>query len=55
LSGTDRPVHEIADACGFKETRQLSAAFQERFGLSPRNYRRRARGDAPATQPNPSL
>jgi LacI family transcriptional regulator len=43
LSGTDRPVREIADACGFKETRQLSTAFQERFGLSPRQYRRRAR------------
>jgi LacI family transcriptional regulator, galactose operon repressor len=45
LSGTDRPVGEIADACGFKETRQLSTAFHERFGLSPRQYRRRARGD----------
>jgi LacI family transcriptional regulator len=44
LTGTDRPVHEIADACGFKETRQLSTAFQERFGLSPRQYRRRAFG-----------
>jgi len=55
LSGTDRPVGEIADACGFKETRQLSAAFQERFGLSPRNYRRRARGDAPAAQATPSI
>ena len=43
LSGTDRPVREIADACGFKETRQLSTAFQERFGLSPRQYRRRSR------------
>jgi LacI family transcriptional regulator len=45
LSGTDRPVREIADACGFKETRQLSTAFHERFGLSPRQYRRKARGD----------
>jgi LacI family transcriptional regulator len=45
LSGTDRPVGEIADACGFKETRQLSTAFHERFGISPRQYRRRARGD----------
>jgi LacI family transcriptional regulator len=48
LSGTDRPVREIADACGFKETRQLSTAFHERFGLSPRQYRHRARGDAGA-------
>jgi LacI family transcriptional regulator len=43
LSGTDRPVREIADACGFKETRQLSTAFQERYGISPRNFRRRER------------
>jgi len=54
LSGTDRPVREIADACGFKETRQLSTAFQERFGLSPRQYRRHARGDAPPPQLTPS-
>jgi LacI family transcriptional regulator len=46
LSRTDRPVHEIADACGFKEPRQLSTAFQERIGLTPRQYRRHARGDA---------
>jgi len=45
LSGTDRPVREIADACGFKETRQLSTAFQERFGISPRQYRRIAGQD----------
>jgi LacI family transcriptional regulator len=54
LSGTDRPVREIADACGFKETRQLSTAFHERFGLSPRQYRRRARGDAENTGPLPA-
>ena len=46
LSRTDRPVHEIADACGFKEPRQLSTAFQERIGLTPRQYRRHARGDS---------
>src|SRR5271167_1703534 len=51
LSGTDRPVREIADACGFKETRQLSTAFHERFGLSPRQYRRRARGDGDTAAP----
>jgi LacI family transcriptional regulator len=43
LSGTDRPVREIADACGFKEPRQLSTAFHERMGLTPRQYRRRSR------------
>lgn len=53
LSGTDRPVREIADACGFKETRQLSTAFQERFGLSPRQYRRRARENFNGVAPTP--
>jgi LacI family transcriptional regulator len=53
LSRTDRPVREIADACGFKEARQLSTAFHERIGLTPRQYRRRTRGDsseAPTSQ-----
>jgi LacI family transcriptional regulator len=43
LSRTDRPVREIADACGFKESRQLSVAFSDRLGITPRQYRRRAR------------
>ncbi|MGA2583498.1 MAG: substrate-binding domain-containing protein [Tepidisphaeraceae bacterium] len=43
LARTDRPVREIADACGFKESRQLSIAFHERLGLTPRQYRRRSR------------
>jgi len=54
LSGTDRPVREIADACGFKETRQLSTAFHERFGLSPRQYRRKARGDGESVEAIPA-
>ncbi|MDP9173996.1 MAG: XylR family transcriptional regulator [Planctomycetota bacterium] len=54
LSRTDRPVGEIADACGFKEARQLSTAFHDRIGLTPRQYRRRARRDpqTPETQQN---
>jgi LacI family transcriptional regulator len=43
LSRTDRPVREIADACGFKEARQLSMAFHDQIGLTPRQYRRRSR------------
>ncbi len=46
LSRTDRSVREIADACGFKEARQLSAAFHDRMGLTPRQYRRRSRHSA---------
>jgi len=33
-------MREIADACGFREARQLSVAFHERIGLTPRQYRR---------------
>ncbi len=40
LSRTDRPIREIADACGFKEARQFSTAFHESIGLTPREYRR---------------
>jgi LacI family transcriptional regulator, galactose operon repressor len=45
LARTDRPVREIAEACGFKEARQLSTAFHENVGMTPRQYRRRTRGD----------
>jgi LacI family transcriptional regulator len=57
LTRTDRPMREIADACGFRETRQLSVAFHERIGLTPRQYRRRtgrefdARAAHPAADP----
>jgi LacI family transcriptional regulator len=48
LTRTDRPMREIADACGFRETRQLSVAFHERLGLTPRQYRRRAQRESDA-------
>jgi LacI family transcriptional regulator len=54
LSRTDRPVREIADACGFKEARQLSAAFHERIGLTPRQYRRRATREPQSTDAQPA-
>ncbi|MGD1276073.1 MAG: XylR family transcriptional regulator [Tepidisphaeraceae bacterium] len=51
LSKTDRPVREIADACGFKEARQLSTAFHDQIGLTPRQYRRRSRrGSVPTAE-----
>jgi LacI family transcriptional regulator len=46
LTRTDRPMREIADACGFRETRQLSVAFHERIGVTPRQYRRRAQRES---------
>jgi LacI family transcriptional regulator len=54
LTRTDRPMREIADACGFRETRQLSVAFHERIGLTPRQYRRRAQRESDTkTTPTP--
>lgn len=52
LTRTDRPMREIADACGFKETRQLSVAFHERIGLTPRQFRRRAQRESEAQAGN---
>lgn len=52
LTRTDRSMREIADACGFRETRQLSVAFHERIGLTPRQYRRRAQRE-PDVQASP--
>jgi len=54
LTRTDRPMREIADACGFKETRQLSVAFHERIGLTPRQFRRRAQRESEAHADNPA-
>lgn len=41
LSFTDRPVKEIAYACGFLDELYFSRAFRARYGLSPTAYRRR--------------
>jgi LacI family transcriptional regulator len=54
LSRTDRPVREIADACGFKEARQLSMAFHDQIGLTPRQYRRKSRR-SPSESPSPEM
>ena len=36
----DRTIKEIAHACGFKDISHFSSAFKNRFGSSPRHYRR---------------
>jgi LacI family transcriptional regulator len=54
LTRTDRPMREIADACGFRETRQLSVAFHERIGLTPRQFRRRAQRESESHADNPT-
>jgi AraC-like DNA-binding protein len=38
---TDRPVHQIAEAIGFKRAGDFATAFRLRFGMTPRDYRRR--------------
>ncbi|RTL22254.1 MAG: AraC family transcriptional regulator [Burkholderiales bacterium] len=41
LRRTDRPVTEIAAACGFTTLSNFNAHFRRRLGMSPRDYRRR--------------
>ncbi|MFX5668485.1 helix-turn-helix transcriptional regulator, partial [Acinetobacter baumannii] len=41
LRRTDRPVTEIAAACGFPTLSNVNAHFRRRLGMSPRDYRRR--------------
>ena len=41
LATTDRQVQQIADAVGFKRAGNFTTAFRLRFGITPREYRRR--------------
>jgi len=41
LSTTDRQVQQIADAIGFKRAGDFATAFRQRFGMTPREYRKR--------------
>jgi DNA-binding response OmpR family regulator len=49
LATTDRQIQQIADAVGFKRAGDFTTAFRLRFGMTPREYRRRhgaqGRGD----------
>lgn len=40
LAGTDRTVTEIAGSCGFGHMSYFARAFQEMFGVTPREYRK---------------
>ena len=40
LSTTDRPIQHIADAIGFKRGGDFATAFRQRFGMTPREYRK---------------
>lgn len=41
LAGTDRPVSEVAFACGYESAAHFGSAFRRRHGLSPGEFRRR--------------
>jgi len=44
LVSTDASIGEIAAQVGFQGQSRLTSAFQARFGVTPSNYRRRAKG-----------
>jgi AraC-like DNA-binding protein len=44
LVGSDRPIAEIAFACGFGTLANFNRRFRRAFGMSPRDYRRAGRG-----------
>jgi DNA-binding response OmpR family regulator len=41
LAATNRPIQQIADVIGFKRAGDFATAFRQRFGVTPREYRRR--------------
>ena len=49
LTATDCAVTEIALRCGFAHMSYFARAFRELFGLTPREYRRRAAGEPQQT------
>jgi transcriptional regulator GlxA family with amidase domain len=51
LGTTDRPIREIASAVGYVHAAQLSKAFRQRHGVSPREYRKSRRANVPRMGP----
>jgi LacI family transcriptional regulator len=45
LRRTDLPVDAVADKCGFGYAQNMGRIFRNRFGRSPRHYRRRPGGE----------
>jgi AraC-like DNA-binding protein len=39
LQSTDRPIGDIAQACGYRSVSKFSAAFRQRFGTLPSGMR----------------
>lgn len=44
LATTDRPIAEVAAACGYYDQSQMTRQFRTHIGLTPARYRRRADG-----------
>jgi DNA-binding response OmpR family regulator/two-component sensor histidine kinase len=40
LTNVDKPVAEVADACGFYDTSYFSRVFKKEFGVSPSHYQK---------------
>jgi AraC-like DNA-binding protein len=47
LAGTTDGIAEIAQRCGFASASSFSTVFRRTYLVSPREYRRRARGETP--------
>jgi transcriptional regulator GlxA family with amidase domain len=41
LASTDRQIQQIAEVIGFRRASDFATAFRRRFGMTPREYRRR--------------
>ncbi len=48
LRGTDLPIGEIADRCGFTDSNYFTRQFRRQWGASPRDYRRAGQTAKPA-------
>jgi YesN/AraC family two-component response regulator len=48
LRETNKPIHQVARECGYKDYRRLTEAFHQEEGICPRLYRRNS--PLPATQ-----
>ena len=41
LADGDRQIQQVADQVGFRNAGDFATAFKRRFGLTPRDYRKR--------------
>ena len=48
LTGTNKPIKDIAESCGFEDNHYFSRIFKKMFGLSPSQYRNSSAPEQPA-------